>query len=153
MNVVAAWRNRARALRGEFGQCQACRRYASVRRTRCARCGHTMTESKTVPLPQRMRAAGYSHRHTVVEVMDQSAAEAPFMLADGGDGQLFAFPLCESDARSGPLLVGEELELVLRRSEGELSPTEAIAYRRKLAATQSTRAKLKSQTKAEGRKP
>jgi len=112
-----------------------------------------MSEAKTEPLPRRFRTAGYSHSHTAIEVMDQTGAQAPFVLADAGNGQLFALALCESDAGDGPRLVGEELELVLRRRAGDIGPGDAIRYVRKLAASAATRRKFKNQTKVEGRKP
>ena len=74
------------------------------------------------------------------------------MLADAGTGQLFVFALAESDSFHGAQLVGEELELVLRRSNRTAGPSDAISYLRKLAAGVATRAKLKTLAKAEGRK-
>ena len=89
-----------------------------------------------------LKAVGYSHRHTVVETMDQASAQAPLMLAELEGGQLVALGLCDTDARHGPRLVGEMLERVLGRADGDLGAEDPILYTRKLAAGAATRIKL-----------
>ena len=96
-----------------------------------------------VPLPRAMSAIAFSHAHLVVETMDQVGNLKPAMLMRTQDGQHFALPLCEADANIGARLVGENLELVVRRSGTEARADEAIAYVRKVASGANTRARLK----------
>jgi hypothetical protein len=143
MNVVENWRNRARALRAEYWRCAACGAFASVRRLVCTHCGAKMAASRPAPLPKTMYAVAFSHAHLVVETMDQVEGLRPVMLMRTPDGQHLALPLCEADAGLGMRLVGEGLELVLRRSQTDGGPDEAIAYVRKVASSVATRARLK----------
>jgi len=143
MNVVENWRNRARALRAEYWRCDACGTFASVRRLVCTHCGAKMAKSSPARLPKTMSAVAFSHAHFVVETMDQIEGLRPVMLMRAPDGQLIALPLCETDAGLGVRLVGEGLELVLRRSQSDGRPDEAITYVRKVASSVATRAHLK----------
>ena len=150
MNVVAGWRERARGLRGEYWRCGNCGYFAGVRRTACARCGHVMNASARAALPRSFRAVETSHAHGIVETMDQVSGRRPVMLVEARNGQLFALPLCETDARHGPELVGETLELVLRRTRNNLGSSEPISYGRKLAASAIVRLRLKKNFNKEG---
>jgi hypothetical protein len=143
MNVVRSWRNRARDLRAEYRHCDACGAFASVRRLCCTHCGAGMEMASDVPLPRVMSAIAFSHAHLVVETMDQIGNLKPVMLMRAQDGHHFALPLCEADANLGARLVGESLQLVVRRSGTESRADEAIAYVRKVASGANTRARLK----------
>jgi len=150
MNVVAQWRNRARDLRGEMWHCGKCGRLAGVRRVACAWCGQVMSAPDRTAMPRTFKGLEVSHAHTVVETMDQVSGLATVMLAEARNGQLFALPLCESDALHGAELVGETLELTLRRTGDSVGPGDPISYGRKLAASASTRLRLKRDSKKEG---
>jgi hypothetical protein len=103
-----------------------------------------MSTAQPSPLPRTLRAVGFSHAHAIVETMDQREGLKPVMLLCApGDRQL-ALPLCESDADWGPRLVGEQLEVVLRRSSPGVDGNEPIVYGRKVSASAGIRAKLKS---------
>jgi hypothetical protein len=108
-----------------------------------------MTDGKRALLPRSFRAVGTSQGHTVVETMDQESKRGAVMLAESESGQLFAFLLAESDVPHAAQLVGERLELVVRRKSPEIGPYDPIVYTRKLAARISSRLKLKS-SKSEG---
>jgi hypothetical protein len=140
MNVVAQWRERARALRGEYWACEKCGRLAAVRRATCTDCGHT--KATLAPAPRRFQALYASHAHAVVETMDQVSGRCDVMLAKSDGGQLFAFPLGEADAARAKSLEGATLDLVLRRKSDPLGPRDPIAYQRKLAASAETRRAL-----------
>jgi hypothetical protein len=101
-------------------------------------------------LPQSFRGLETSHAHCIVESMDQVSARRSVMLVEARNGQLFALPLCEADAQLGAELVGETLELVLRRSQNDLGLNDPIPYGRKLAANAIVRARLKRNSKQEG---
>lgn len=146
MNVVANWRDRARALRAEYWRCENCGRFATVRRAACTGCGNAMATAKPAGLPASLKAIGFSHRHIVVETMDQVSARGAVMLAQS-DEQLFALPLCETDVPHGAHLIGEMLELVLRRKSARLGSNDPIAYTRKLAASAATRVRVKANAK------
>jgi uncharacterized OB-fold protein len=140
MNVIAQWRERARALRGEYWACEKCGRLAAVRRAACTGCGHAGAELAAVP--RRFEALHVSHAHAVVETMDQVTERRGVILAKSESGQLFAFPICEADAAHGKALEGAALDLVLRRKTGALGRRDPIAYQRKLAASAETRRAL-----------
>jgi hypothetical protein len=150
MNVVAAWRNRGRDLRGEYRRCTQCGRLAAVRRRSCTGCGADMREAAISPLPRALLALEASHDHVIVETMDQIASRGAAMLVQLGKDQLLALPLCASDAAHGPELVGEALEFALRRTNDGLGPRDPIAYGRRLAASAETRLSLKKKLSKEG---
>lgn len=150
MNVVAAWRDRARGLRGEYWRCENCGRFAGVRRASCTHCGHGMLASSRALLPRSFRGLESSHAHPVVESMDQVSDRRPVMLVEARNGQVFALPLCESDAQHGAELVGETLELGLRRTRNDIGPNDPISYGRKLVAGAIVRQRLKRNSKQEG---
>jgi hypothetical protein len=143
MNVVDSWRNRSRNLRGEYWRCETCGARAAVRRVRCPGCGSLLRGDAKGMLPRTLRAVAFSHSHLIVETMDQRTHLKPAALLSDEEGRLFAFPLCEADAEFGAQLIGETLQLVLRRLDANLKADEAIAYGRKVAAAPATRAKLK----------
>ncbi len=143
MNVIGNWRARARNLRGEFVRCDACGAFASVIRRACTHCGAGMAQAGRAALPRTMSAVAFSHAHAIVETMDQIGSLRPVALARVDRDRLLALPLCETDAALAPRLVGEPLELVLRRTELDGPPDEAIAYGRKFSASAITRARLK----------
>jgi hypothetical protein len=149
MNVVAEWRNRARGQRCEYWRCENCGRFAGVRRAACTGCGQAMRDSGRIPLPRNFRALEASHAHCIVESMDQVSGRRPVMLVEARNGQLFALPLCETDAQHGPALVGETLELVVRRM-GNVGSNDPISYGRKLAASAIVRLRLKKNSDKEG---
>lgn len=150
MNVVEQWRGRARALRGVQPVCSYCGRFSAVRRARCSGCGKPAAEAKHSPLPRSFVAVATSHRHTTVETMDQIGARGTVMLTKAKNGQLFAFLLAESDVSHAEALVGEALDLVLKRKNGEFGPFDPIVYTRKLAASTEARLKvLKKNPKSE----
>ena len=149
MNVVAGWRGRARGLRGEYWRCENCGRFASVRRAACTSCGHAMRGCSRTALPRSLRGLESSNAHCIVESLDQVAGRRPVMLVEARNGQLFALPLCETDAQHSALLVGETLELVVRRTR-EVGSHDPISYGRKLAASAATRLRLKRNSNKEG---
>lgn len=151
MNVVAEWRARARGLRSEYWRCENCGRFASVRRLACTGCGCAMRACSRTALPRSFRGLESSHAHSIVESMDQVSGRRPVMLVEARSGQLFAFPLCETDAKQGAALVGETLDLVLRRTSNDvLESNEPISYGRKLAASAIVRQLLKRNSDKEG---
>jgi hypothetical protein len=75
--------------------------------------------------------------------MDQTQGLRPVMLMRAANNRLLALPLCETDAHLGTRLVGERLEIVLRRKQPQFDTNEPIVYGRKVAAGVGTRAKLK----------
>ena len=150
MNVVTAWRDRARALRAEYWRCENCGRFAGVRRLACSSCGRPMSDSNTAALPRSFHALAGSHAHSIVETMDQISEQSAVMLVQARNGQLFAFPLCETDAKCGAELVGETLELGLRRTRNNLGSNDPIPYGRKLAASAMVRSRLKSNSSKQG---
>jgi hypothetical protein len=101
-------------------------------------------------LPRSFRGLESSHAHCIVESMDQVSARRPVMLVEARNGQLFALPLCEADAQLSAELVGETLELVLRRNRNDVGSNDPIPYGRKLAASAIARARLKRNSKREG---
>ena len=101
-------------------------------------------------MPRSFRGVEHSHAHCIVESMDQVSGRNPVMLAEARNGQLFALPLCESDAQHGAALIGETLELVLRRAQNDLGSNEPISYARKLAASAIVRLRLKKNSNKEG---
>ncbi len=102
-----------------------------------------MSRAGVASLPRSMPVVAFSHAHLVVETMDQIEQLNPVMLAQVGEQQLMALPLCESDAALGARLVGEELEFALRRERSGQDMQAPIGYTRKLTASAATRAKLK----------
>jgi hypothetical protein len=150
MNVVAAWRNRGRDLRGEYHRCTQCGRFAAIRRRACTGCGASMGEAAISVPPRGLLALEASHDHVIVETMDQIASRGAAMLVQLGKDQLLALPLCASDAARGPELIGETLELVVRRTNDGLGPRDPIAYGRRLAASAETRLSLKKKLSKEG---
>jgi hypothetical protein len=82
--------------------------------------------------------------------MDQVTERRSLMLVEARNGQLFAFLLCESDAKHGAGLVGETLELGLRRMQNNMGSNEPISYGRKLGAGAMARLRLKRNSKQEG---
>src|SRR5262249_43976011 len=116
MNVVRAWRDRARGLRAEFPRCDACGTFALALRLVCARCGASMANASTARLPRHVRGLGYSHAHLIVETMDQRRDRHPAMLVETPQGQKLALLLCETDSALGPRLAGEDLEIAMRRT-------------------------------------
>ena len=142
MNVVADWRNRARGLRGEYWRCQNCGRFAAVLRAACTGCGHAMSDAGRTALPRSFRTLEASHAHGTVESLDQVSARRSVMLVEARNGQLFAMPLCETDAQLGAGLIGETLELVVRRTKN-VGSNDPISYGRKLAAGAIVRLRLK----------
>lgn len=143
MNVVEAWRGRAKRLRAQYRHCASCGSVAAVRRLSCTRCGADMSRAPLTRLPASISVVAFSHAHLIVETMDQVERLNPVMLARVGKHQLMPFPLCESDAGLGPRLVGEELQLVLRRERCDDDLHEPIGYVRKLSASAVSRSKLK----------
>jgi hypothetical protein len=139
MNVTAQWRDRGRDLRGEYWRCPSCQALSAVRRLACAQCGSKDTESRSA-LPAKLRAAGWSHSHLIVETLDQTGPRAPVMLMELADGRMFPMLLAESDAAHAAALVGAELDLVLRRV-GANGPKDPIRYGRKVAADAVTRSR------------
>jgi hypothetical protein len=142
MNVVEQWRERGRALRGEYWRCEHCARLAAVRRATCTGCGRAIANPSLARAPRRFQAIAASHSHAIVETMDQVSARGSVMLAKAENGQLFAFPLAEADASHAKTLEGTSLELVLRRKSDPLGPRDPIAYQRKFAASAETRRAL-----------
>jgi hypothetical protein len=142
MNIVENWRNRPRSLRAEYRRCDGCGALASVRRLLCTHCGADMSRASLARLPRTLPAIAFSHAHVVVETMDQTEGRRPVMLLRASGDQLLALQLCESDAGWGQRLVGEPLEVVLRKGPN-VSPNEPIVYGRKVAASAGTRARLK----------
>ncbi len=142
MNVVEQWRERARALRGEYWRCENCGRLAAVRRASCTGCGRAIANPSFARAPRRLLAVAASHAHAVVETMDQLSARGSVMLAKAESGQLFALPLAEADASHAKALEGATLDLVLRRKSEALGPRDPISYQRKLAASAETRRAL-----------
>lgn len=143
MNVVEAWRGRAKHLRAQYRHCANCGSLAAVRRLSCTRCGADMSRAPLKRLPASVPVVAFSHAHLIVERMDQVERLDPVMLARVGEHQFMPLPLCESDAGLGPQLVGGELELALRRERRDGDLQDPIGYTRKLAATAASRAKLK----------
>src|SRR5262249_54904482 len=127
-----------------------CGRFAGVRRTACLGCGRAMDSSSSTSLPHSFRALESSHAHCIVESMDQVSERKPVMLVEARNGQLFALPLCETDAQHGAALVGETLELVLRRTQNSVGSSDPISYARKLAASAIVRLRLKRNSSREG---
>jgi hypothetical protein len=109
-----------------------------------------MHASDRAELPRTFRGAESSHAHSIVESMDQVWARRPVMLVEARNGQLFALPLCETDANHGSALIGETLELVLRRTRNDAGTNDPISYGRKLAASAITRLRLKKNSSKEG---
>ena len=72
------------------------------------------------------------------------------MLVETRNGQLFALPLCETDAQHGAALIGETLELALRRTGQDLAANDPISYGRKLVASATVRLRLKTNSSKEG---
>ncbi len=139
MNVVEQWRERGRALRGEYWRCEHCGRFATVRRANCTGCGKAMANASPARMPRRFQALVASHAHTIIETMDQLSGRGDVMLAKAESGQLFVFPLSEADAPHAKALEGRSLDLVLRRKSDALGPRDPIAYQRKLSASVETR--------------
>ena len=151
MNVVEQWRNRGRALGGAYLVCTHCGRVSAVRRVLCSGCRKPTTDAKRALLPRRLKAVGASHRHAIVETFDQVGTRGTVMLTRANEGLLLAFLLAESDVPHAGALVGETLDLVLRRNGTEFGPHDPIVYTRKLAANLETRLKLlKKNSKPEG---
>jgi hypothetical protein len=82
--------------------------------------------------------------------MDQVSERGAAMLVEARNGQLFAFRLCETDAQRSAELVGEMLELGLRRTQNNLAPDDPIEYGRKLTAGAMVRSRLKRNSRKEG---
>ncbi|MBV9331892.1 MAG: hypothetical protein JOZ55_10105 [Alphaproteobacteria bacterium] len=87
------------------------------------------------------------------ESMDQRAGLRSVMLAETENAQPMAFPLCEADAAHRSELVGETLDLVLRRTQDQIGTHAPIFYQRKLAAPAATRMRLKQTRKEKDGQP
>jgi hypothetical protein len=142
MNTIEQWRERARALRGEYWTCENCGRLAAVRRVTCTACGQAVGATSLAPAPRWLQALHTSHAHVIIETMDQLSGRGDVMLTKAESGQIFALPLCEADAPHAKALEGATLELVLRRKSDALGPRDPIAYQRKLSASAETRRAL-----------
>ncbi len=108
-----------------------------------------MQGSSRTALPHSFRGLETSHAHSIVESMDQASGRRPVMLVEARNGQLFALPLCETDAQHAAALIGETLELVVRRT-GDAGSNDPISYGRKLAAGAIVRLRLKKNSNKEG---
>ncbi len=140
MNVVEQWRERGRNLRAEYWRCDGCSAWSAVRRVSCPHCGSTDKFAK-VKLPAKLKAIGWSHDHLAIEKLDQRAQVV--MLLETPQGRPLAMQLAEADHAHASRLVGELLDVVLRRAQ-EAGASAPIAYGRKVAASARTRAALKN---------
>jgi len=101
-----------------------------------------MSDAGRTALPRSFRTLEASHAHGTVESMDQVSGRRSVMLVEARNGQLFAMQLCETDAQLGAGLIGETLELVVRRTKN-VGSSDPISYGRKLAADAIVRLRLK----------
>ena len=152
MTVTSDWRDRARALRGEYWQCQHCQALGAVRRLVCAACG-TRSASLPAPLPATLEAVAWSHGHIGIEILDQSERTRTFMLLRLPGGKSLPLALAETDASHAPELIGASLDLVLRRVR-DAGDKEPIVYGRKVAASAALRKRvLENRNSSEQGKP